>query len=222
MPRRFIGPNLRPVGDEPGTVRNDGSIAGGTDVAFPGGPTYNPQFDPNQVVSNFHPVENVNTINDFYRKVADEGIFGQEGIDKIMTGIRGARQRSTLRLQAGLRKRAGRRLGTRSGAVDQVAANAAGGAIAGEQQIQANLQQANILSKLQGVSGLFDLARLRETRRQFDEGTKLQRESSEGGGFSFMDILETGIRAVGGYVTGGASEVAIAGSGSLNNPRGST
>ena len=150
----------------------------------------------------------------FYRGVIDEGIFGKEGIDDIMTTIRGARQRATSRLAGGLRKRAARRLGTRSGVVDQVAANVFGGAISGEQRITAELNQANILSKFQGIQGLFDLQRLRDQRERFDISIGEERRQfdigQEGGGFSAWDLAELGFRAWAAATTGGASEVALA------------
>lgn len=144
------------------------------------------------------------------RNIAENGILGQEGIDRIRTNLISSRQGATNRLAQGLGRQASRRLGTRAGAVTQVAANAAGQAILGEQEITANLEKTNILSRFQGVSGLFDLARLNESRRQFDTGLEEQkRQANESGGFSFLDIFETGVRAYAAFQTGGASEAAV-------------
>lgn len=148
-------------------------------------------------------------ISDFYKRVADEGIFGQEGLDKINTSIRAARDRRNLRLTTSLRKRASRRFGTRSGTVDQIALNATGQAIAGEQEFKGRLLQANEVSKFQGIQGLFDLARFDESKRQFDKGLEFQESQSEGGGFSFLDLVNIGTRAYAAFATGGTSEVAL-------------
>lgn len=151
----------------------------------------------------------IGELEDFFRKQIDEGIFGNEGIDRIMASVRAGRDRASLRLQSGLRKRASRRLGTRSGAVEQIALNATGQSIAGEQTIKANLEQANQLSRLSGVQGLFDLVRFGESQRQFDEGMKEQirqfNEANQGSGFSFTDLVPLFVDIGLAFATGGAS-----------------
>lgn len=108
-----------------------------------------------------------------YQDIAENGIYGQGGIESIMSKVRANRNFQRRALARSLRRRYGNRLGPRSGATDALAANITYGGAAGEDAgTLAQLQGQNMASKTQGLQGLLGVIQLLQERYRYEQERK--------------------------------------------------
>ncbi len=139
-----------------------------------------------------------------FNKLAEFGLFGEGGVEELMRSI--SRQGGLERrgLAQGLKRGSlGRRLGPRSGAIDNLIANKVfAPSFAGTEAARRNLLVENQRSKLGGLQGIQDLLGFFQNQFALDEGAR------QGPGFlDFVSPLAT----LGGAIFGGPAG-AVAGS----------
>ena len=122
-----------------------------------------------------------------YGNIAREGIYGTEGISKILNARRAAQALKTRQLSLGMRRGLGRRLGSRSGAVDTLIANqVVAPGLAESQGFMSDLLAKNLASRTYGIEGKQQLL------GQLQQGVKNQWWKT-GGGTGAMDIIGAGL-----------------------------
>ena len=150
-------------------------------------------------------------------KLAEFGVFGEGGVKELMRSIskQGSLERN--RLSKGLRRgKLGRRLGARSGAIENLIANRVlAPSFAGTEGAKRNLLVRNQESKLGGLSGIQDLLGFFQNQFALEEQTS---------GPGFLDFvgpaIDIGAIAFGGPAAGAVTNTARRIGGGLNNPRG--
>ncbi len=152
-----------------------------------GDPNYGPMFQPNDRnrVSQggvrrgeFQALSRLPyTLMGNYNDIAKYGIYGQGGIESIMSGMRASNARRTQAIGKGMRRKMGRRLGSRSGAVMGMVANR----LHAPQQIQLNetyagLRRENLESRssvgLRNIQRLMDFLQERYGNRWWENRDK--------------------------------------------------
>lgn len=89
-----------------------------------------------------------------FSNIARQGIYGDEGISKIINARRAAQALRTRQLSKGMRAGLGRRLGSRSGAVDTLIANQVQApGMAESQAFLSDLLAKNLASRTYGLEG---------------------------------------------------------------------
>lgn len=133
-----------------------------------------------------------------YADIANTGIFGESGVRKFMEGIRRSSALERRRLSSGVRNAAVRRLGPRSGAVNQIVANRVfAPSLEGLSEKRTQLNLANEQSKVEGLQQLYQLLNFYESRFQFDENLKLMKKQ-----------VEAALKESGGGILGTIGDVA--------------
>ena len=108
-----------------------------------------------------------------YQDIAENGVYGQGGIDSIMSKVRANRNFQRRALARSLRRRYGNRLGPRSGATEALASNITYGGAAGEDAgTMAQLEGQNMSSKTQGLQGLLGVVQLLQERYRYEQERK--------------------------------------------------
>jgi len=104
-------------------------------------------------------------LGEAYTDISKHGVYGQGGIQSIMSRVRQSRNFQRRQLARTLRKRFGNRLGPRSGATETLAANMAYGGAGGEDTgTEAQLMAENMRSKTQGLSGIMSVIEFLQSR----------------------------------------------------------
>lgn len=121
----------------------------------------------------------------FQQKIRDEGVLGEAGIKRIVGFMeerhklaQAERNQKLKRVASGLRRGLGKRLGSRSGAVDQIVANRVQAPALGEQfasmrdlaGLEAGLFERNEFSKQAGAQGIQSIINFLESQSRFDTG----------------------------------------------------
>lgn len=147
-----------------------------------------------------------------FGNIAREGIYGSEGISKILNARRAAQALRTRQLSRGLRSTLGRRLGSRSGAVDTLIANQVQApGMADQQAFLSDLMAKNLASRTYGLEGKSQLL------GQLQQGIQNQWWKSGTSGSGALDMIGAAVdigSLVAAPFTGGAS---LAATGSISN-----
>lgn len=152
-----------------------------------------------------------------FNKLAESGIFGEGGVAALLQSVNQQAGFQRQQLGRGLRGTLGRRLGPRSGGIDNLIANKVfAPSFAGAAQTRGNLLAENQRSKLGGLQGIQDLLGFFQNQFALEEDVKQQ---NQGPGFlDFVQPLTTAAGAIFGGPAGAAAGSAVGGG--LNNPRG--
>lgn len=135
-----------------------------------------------------------------YGTLARQGVYGEGGIQEISGAVRRGTLLNARRMGAALRRRLGRRLGPRSGAVDTSVINAVyPQALTSAAETEGRLRAQNYQSRLQGLSGAQDILNFLLRRYQIMQ----QLEQDEGGLLgTFGDIAGIGADIAGAFGLG--------------------
>lgn len=118
-------------------------------------------------------------------KLAESGVFGEGGVEALLQSVNQQAGFQRAQLGRGLRGTLGRRLGPRSGGIDNLIANRVfAPSFAGAAQTRGNLLAENQRSKLGGLSGIQDLLGFFQNQFALEEQTQ---------GPGFLDFVDPAI-----------------------------
>lgn len=152
-----------------------------------------------------------------FSELAESGIFGEGGVEALLQSVNQQAGFQRAQLGRGLRSTLGRRLGPRSGGIDNLIANRVfAPSFAGAAQQRGNLFAQNQQSKLGGLQGIQDLLRFFQSQVGLQEELDVSRQ-----GPGFLDFVQP-LATIGGGIFGGPAGAAAGSAvgGGLNNPRG--
>lgn len=116
-----------------------------------------------------------------FNKLAEFGVFGEGGVAALLQSVNQQAGFQRAQLGRGLRGTLGKRLGPRSGAIDNLIANKVfAPSFAGAAQTRGNLLAENQRSKLGGLQGIQDLLGFFQSQFALEEDVK---QSRQGPGF---------------------------------------
>lgn len=138
-----------------------------------------------------------------FSKLAESGLFGPGGVEALQSSVRREGGLRRNRLARGLKQRAGRRLGPRSGVIDtQIANDIYAPSFAGQESAFRNLLIENQRSKLGGLGGIQNMLRFFQDQVGLEEDLKERRE-----GPGFLDFAGPAID-IGALIFGGPGAAA--------------